>query len=146
MTRIQTKLDAIIYNLNRLPECEHVRFVREYPNIDCETPVTGYLAGVGIKSTELKDSYLGRMATPSVRGGVYCAEAEIRLYAPKSQNGSGLSELVFKLQRALDLADEDNIISDIRAGSIEFDTNVSAVFRRISFKMEICLGGEEEDE
>ena len=75
----------------------------------------------------------------SVKGETYGAQAEIRVYAPADENGSGLSELVCELMSGLEDADEENVVSDITASSIEFDPDVNAVFRKVEFSMEFCL-------
>ena len=47
---------------------------------------------------------------------------------------------------ALKEADSDGIITELSAGAIEFDTNLSAIYRKLSFKMEFMLIGDDRDE
>lgn len=142
MTQTQI-IDSMIYRLKELPECENVRFVREYPKMDSENPIIGFLAVVEVKKVVLGSGYLGGIAPSGEKGELYSAEGEIMVYAPKNQNGNGLSQLVFKMLKTLGSADEDKFVVAAKAGSIEFDTNLSAVFRRISFKLEFCEHEEE---
>ena len=39
----------------------------------------------------------------------------------------------------LEEADEERVVSDITASSIEFDPDVNAIFRKVEFSMEFCL-------
>lgn len=142
---VNQRLDSIVRNLKAFPEFSQVRFVRGYTDKLTETPVSGFLAVAGVKSTEPAESYLGGLIAPLRRGRLIRAEAEIRVYAPKSQNGSGLSELAGEMLYRLEDADEESIVTAARAGAIEFDTNVSAVFRRLSFNIEYVEGGEEQN-
>ena len=145
MTQIKQKIDAVVKNLKAVPEFSKVRFVREYTDKFTETPISGFLAAVCVKSTELCETYLGGLIMPRKKGKMYRAVAEIRVYAPKNQNGSGLSELVGEMMYRLEDADEENIITGAKAGAIEFDENVSAVFRRLTFTVEFFEGGEEQN-
>ncbi len=135
----------IINKLRQIPEFERVRFVREFTNQYAETPVSGFLAAVIVKSTELTESYLGG-ESPDGRGDLYTAEAEIRIYAPNGKNGSGLSALAGDMLAELRKTDFPGKISGLKAGAIEYDQNMSAVFRRLSFKLEFFVSGEDCDE
>ena len=146
MIQIKQRLDTIINTLKARPEFENVRFVREFTTQYAETPINGYLAAVRIISTKLTESYLGAKASQQIKGDLYSAEAEIRIFAPQSQNGSGLSTLAGVMLTAIKEADTDGIITELSAGAIEFDTNLSAIFRKLSFKMEFMLIGDGADE
>lgn len=146
MIQIKQRLDTIINTLKAMPEFENVRFVREFTAQYAETPINGFLAAVRVISTGLTESYLGEIALSPLKGDVFSAEAEIRIFAPKNQSGSGLSTLTGKMLTALKEADKEGIITELSAGAIEFDTNLSAIFRRLSFKMEFLLIGADEYE
>ena len=146
MIQIKQRLDTIINTLKARPEFENVRFVREFTAQYAETPISGFPAAVRVIGTGLTESYLGELASAQVRGDMYSAEVEIRIFAPKDQNGSGLSTLTGEMLTALKEADKEGIITELRAGAIEFDTNLSAIFRRLSFKMEFVLIGDDGDE
>ena len=77
--------------------------------------------------------------TSSVRGEVYAAHVEIRVYAPQSENGSGLSEAVSELMEGLKKADEEKLITAVSASSIEFDSDTNTVFRKVDVHIEFCL-------
>ena len=139
MTQIRRHVDRIIIRLKQRAAFNGVRCVREYGNDSMETPVRGHVAVVGITKTERKKGYIGGYLSSSVKGETYGAQAEIRVYAPADENGSGLSELVCELMSGLEDADEENVVSDITASSIEFDPDVNAVFRKVEFSMEFCL-------
>ena len=139
MTQIRQQIDRLIIRLKQNDALSGVRFVREYANSDIETPVRGSLAVVGIVKTSRKKGYIGGYLSSSVRGETYGATAEIRIYAPADENGSGLSELVCELMTALEAADEEKIITSVSASSIEFDPDVNAVFRKVEFELEFCL-------
>jgi hypothetical protein len=135
----------IINKLRQIPEFEKVRFVREFTTQYAETPVSGFLAAVIVKSTELTESYLGGDSFDG-RGDLYTAEAEIRIYAPNSKNGSGLSALTGDMLAELRKIDCPGRISELKAGSVEYDQNLSAVFRRLCFKLEFFVSGEDHHE
>ena len=77
--------------------------------------------------------------TSSVRGEAYSAHVEIRVYAPQSENGSGLSEAVSELLEGLKEADEERIITAASASSIEFDPDTNAIFRKVDLTIAFCL-------
>ena len=81
--------------------------------------------------------------TASLHGETYSAEAEIRLYAPADANGNGLAEIVSEVLAGLNAADEEHIITSASASSIEFDPDLNAVFRRVTFHMAFCVCEEE---
>lgn len=145
MIRIKHRLDMIINKLRQIPGFEKVRFVREFTNQYAETPVSGFLAAVIVKSTELTESYLGGDALDG-RGDLYTAGAEIRIYAPNGKSGSGLSALTGDMLAELRKIDCPGRIGELKAGPIEYDQNLNAVFRRLSFKLEFFVSGEDCDE
>ena len=139
MTQIQRQIDTLIIRLKRMDALSDVRFVREYGSGAIETPVKGMTAVVGITQTTREKGYIGGFLSSSVRGETYGVKAEIRLYAPADENGSGLSERVSELMSGLNTADKEHLITDTRASSIEFDPNTNSVFRKVEFDMEFCL-------
>lgn len=139
MTQISKQIDGIIYGLKKQDELGSVRFVREYGTAHFETPINGFVAVVGIKSTEQSQSYIGGYISPSVKGEMFSAKVEIRVYAPYEENGDGLTELVSNMLTGLKKADEQRIISDASASSIEFDPDLNAIFRRLEFDVDFCL-------
>ena len=139
MTQIRRHVDWLSIRLKQRAAFTGVRFVREYGNDSMETPVRGHIAVVGITKTERKKGYIGGYLSSSVKGETYGAQVEIRVYAPADENGSGLSELVCELMSGLEEADEERVVSDITASSIEFDPDVNAIFRKVEFSMEFCL-------
>ena len=70
---------------------------------------------------------------------MYAAVCEIRLYSPNGGNGSGLSELAGDMIAGLSSGDVSGIVSKATVSSIEFDTELNTIFRRISFRLEFCL-------
>jgi putative NADH-flavin reductase len=80
-----------------------------------------------------------RIISSSVKGEEYIAKVEIRVYAPASENGSGLSEIVSEMLTGLKKADTNKIIVESGATSIEFDSNMNAIYRVISFEISFCL-------
>ena len=133
MTEIRRRLDAIVRGLKEREALAQVRFVREYAGANIETPVRGLLAAVCIVGEEREKGFIGGYLTSAHRGESYAAKAEIRVYAPRSENGSGLSDAVSRLMAGLDVADEEHIITELGASSIEFDANLNAIFRTVSF-------------
>ena len=146
MIRINRHLDMIINSLKQCAELEKIRFVRGYSSQRVETPVSGFIAAVILKSVRLKEEYLGGDFSADEKGCLYSADAEIRLYAPKNENGSGLSELSAVLLDKLGDADLNRALTDFKAGQIEFDQNLNAVFRRIGFELELPALKEDGDE
>ncbi len=143
MTEVQALLDRIILRLKQQDAFSGVRFLREYSAEAVETPVRVMTAAVCLAGLERGKGYLGGIVAPSLRGECYSVKADILVYAPHGENGSGLSELVGKLITGLEAADEERLITETSAGSIEFDADMNAVFRRVSFGMELCLCREE---
>lgn len=139
MNRIEKQVDNIISGLKQNPKLKGVRFVKEYGSHDAEMPVKGLLAVVSVTDMSVDKSYIGGYLSSSIKGEQYSARAEIRLYAPATENGSGLSEVVSELLQALKKADEEKVITKSGATSIEFDTDMNAIFRTVEFEMEFCL-------
>ena len=139
MDQINSQVNGIILGLKTIRALSGVRFVREYSAEPIETPVSGFIASVGVKSAERSSGFIGGDATSSLKGEMYSAAVEIRLYSPNGGNGSGLSELAGKMLTGLRSADTAGIISDASVSSIEFDTELNAIFRRIGFNLEFCL-------
>lgn len=144
MTEIRQRLDAIIRSLKRQPAMERVRFVREYAAENEEMPLCGVLAVVGVTQTTREKGYIGGFLSSSVKGESYGAKAEIRVYAPADENGNGLSEIVGEMLAGLEAADAEHIITEAGASSIEFDPDVNAVFRKLTFQIEFCVCEEEQ--
>ena len=142
MDRMRYCMDTIIDSLKASPGFENVRFVREYGNTYIENPISGFLAVVRVKGFGVSESYLGGLAPDKSKGCLSFAEAEIAVYAPKSKNGSGLSKIAGDMISVLKTVDDGSTISGLRASSIEFDQNLCAVFRRLSFKLEFYSGDE----
>ena len=139
MAQINSQVNGIILGLKTIRALSGVRFVREYSAEPIETPVSGFIASVGVKSAERSSGFIGGDATSSLKGEMYSAAVEIRLYSPNGGNGSGLSELAGEMLTGLRSADTAGIISDASVSSIEFDTELNAIFRRIGFNLEFCL-------
>ncbi len=139
MTQINEQADGIVLGLKEIPALSGVRFVREYSAEPIETPVSGFIAAVGVNSAERKSAFIGDDATSSLKGEMYSAAVEIRLYSPNGGNGSGLSELAGEMLAGLKTADTAGIVSDASVSSIEFDTELNTIFRRICFRLEFCL-------
>lgn len=139
MDQINSQVNGIILGLKTIRALSGVRFVREYSAEPIETPVSGFIASVGVKSAERSSGFIGGDATSSLKGEMYSAAVEIRLYSPNGGNGSGLSELAGEMLTGLRSADTAGIISDASVSSIEFDTELNAIFRRIGFNLEFCL-------
>ena len=139
MDQINSQVNGIILGLKTIRALSGVRFVREYSAEPIETPVSGFIASVGVKSAERSSGFIGGDATSALKGEMYSAAVEIRLYSPNGGNGSGLSELAGEMLTGLRSADTAGIISDASVSSIEFDTELNAIFRRIGFNLEFCL-------
>ena len=50
MTQINEQADGIVLGLKEIPALSGVRFVREYSAEPIETPVSGFIAAVGVNS------------------------------------------------------------------------------------------------
>ncbi|MCD8026478.1 MAG: hypothetical protein LUF33_06030 [Clostridiales bacterium] len=139
MNQIEKQVDGIIVRLKMIDELKPLRFVREYGTHDIEMPVTGLLAVVSLTDTALTKSHIGDYLSSTVKGERYRAKAEIRVYAPATENGSGLSETVSVLMAGLKSADTEKIITDIGASSIEFDPDMNSICRTVNFAIEFYL-------
>ena len=94
MTQIRRLTDAIILRLKQKTQFADVRFVREYAAERVEQPVRGLLAVVGIHQTSRRKGCIGGFLSSAVRGELYVAEAEIRVYTMGENGGTGLTETV----------------------------------------------------
>ena len=139
MTPIREQVDTMIRRLKALDSMEGVRFFRAYSDEGIETPIQGFSAVVGVIKAEQKQGFAGGLAAPGLRGSLYSAEVEIRVYSPYHENGSGLSEMVSAMMTGLKEADEEKLITAAAASSIEFDKELNSVFRKLCFTMEFCL-------
>ncbi len=139
MNQIEKQVDRIIAGLKIIDELKPLRFVREYGSHTVETPIKGFLAVVSVKDTSLSKSFIGGYMSSSVKGDEYTAHVEIRVYAPATENGSGLSELVSEILTGLKKADAEKIIVESNASPIAFDPDMNAIYRTVDFAIEFCL-------
>ena len=139
------QIDALIRRVKDLGELGQIRFIREYRSEKAETPISGFLAVVGVKSAEEAERFLGGYVSEGIKGVCRRIKAEIRLCSPRSENGEGLSEVASTLLSSLHEADEEGLITEAAAGEIEFDSLHGSIFRRLSLTLEYCVCGEEED-
>ena len=139
MTQINEQVDCIVHGLKEISALSGVRFVREFSEEQIETPVGGFIAAVGVISAERSNAFIGGDAASALKGEMYAAVCEIRLYSPNGGNGSGLSELAGEMLTGLRSADTSGIVSEASVSSIEFDKEINTIFRRISFRLEFCL-------
>lgn len=142
MNRIKAEVDRIVARLKENSALSGIRFVREYSSNQLESPIDGWLAAVCITDVKLSKSYVGGYMSSSLRGEVYSAGVEIRLFAPAEENGSGLSELASEIISTLSEAKNELNISSVTASAIGFDPNSDAVYRTVSCKLEFCASGE----
>lgn len=142
MNRIKVEVDRIVARLKENSALSGIRFVREYSSNQLESPIDGWLAAVCITDVKLSKSYVGGYMSSSIRGEVYSAGVEIRLFAPAEENGSGLSELAGEIISTLSEAKNELNISSVTASAIGFDPNSDAVYRTVSCKLEFCASGE----
>ena len=142
MNRIKAEVDRIVARLKENSALSEIRFVREYSSNQLESPIDGWLAAVCITDVKLSKSYVGGYMSSSIRGEVYSAGVEIRLFAPAEENGSGLSELAGEIISTLSEAKNELNISSVTASAIGFDPNSDAVYRTVSCKLEFCASGE----
>lgn len=142
MNRIKAEVDRIVARLKENRALSGIRFVREYSSNQLENPIDGWLAAVCITDVKLSKSYVGGYMSSSIRGEIYSAGVEIRLFAPAEENGSGLSELAGEIISTLSEAKNELNISSVTASAIGFDPNSDAVYRTVSCKLEFCASGE----
>ena len=142
MNRIKAEVDRIVARLKENSALSGIRFVREYSSNQLESPIDGWLAAVCITDVKLSKSYVGGYMSSSIRGEVYSAGVEIRLFAPAEENGSGLSELAGEIISTLSEAKNELNISSVTASAIGFDPNSDAVYRTVSCKLGFCASGE----
>lgn len=139
MNQIEKQVDSIIVRLKTIEELKPLKFVREYGFHDAEMPVVGLLAVVSVTDTALSKSYIGGYMSSSVKGEQFLARVEIRIYAPATENGNGLSEITSELLQGLKKADTQQIIIEANASPIAFDADMNAIYRTVEFGLEFCL-------
>lgn len=139
MNQIEKQVNDIIAGLKGIESLKSVRFVKEYGSHNVENPISGLIAVVSVTDTSLSKSFVGGYMSSSVKGDEYTAHAEIRVYAPATENGNGLSEIVSEILTGLKKADTQKIIVDTNASSIAFDPDMNAIYRVVSFGMEFCI-------
>ena len=139
MTAIREQTDCIIRRLRTQQALRDVRFVREFSEEFIETPIEGYLAAVSITGTSRKQDFVGGLAATGVKGSLYAAEVEIRVYSPYCESGTSLSEIVSAMMTGLREADEEHLITACTASPIAFDNELNCIYRNLSFTLEFCL-------
>ena len=116
MNRIEKQVDRIIAGLKVNEALKNVRFIREYGSDEAPSPVNGMIAVVSVRDMSTEKSYIGGYLSPSIKGESYNAGVEIRVYAPATENGSGLSEVVSEILLGLKTADAEKTITHSEAG------------------------------
>ena len=139
MNQIEKQVDSIIVRLKTIEELKPLKFVREYGPHNAEMPVVGLVAVVSVTDTALSKSYIGGYMSSSVKGEQFLARVEIRIYAPATENGNGLSEITSELLQGLKKADTQQIIVEANASPIAFDADMNAIYRTVEFSLEFCL-------
>lgn len=139
MNQIENQIDQIILGLKSMESLGEVRFVREYGVNKTELPISGLLAVVSVTDMAQSKEYIGGYVASGLKGEQYSAKAEIRVYAPATENGNGLSEVVSEMLVGLKNADSQGIIQNLNAYSIQFDADMNAIYRTICFDVEFCL-------
>lgn len=139
MNQIEKQIDRIIAGLKTCEPLQKVRFIREYGTNNVETPVRGLLCVVSITDTALLKDYLGGYVSSKLKGECYTANVELRVYAPATENGSGLSEIAGEILASLKKADSEKIITESSATAIAFDPDLNAIYRDVKFSVEFCL-------
>lgn len=138
MNRVEKQLDRIIAGLKLNDKLKNLKFVREYGSHSAPTPIKGLVAVVSVTDMQTS-SYIGDNLSSSIKGDQFCAKAQIAVYAPATENGSGLSEVVSELMQGLKKADAEKIITKTSATSIKFDADMNAIFRTVEIELEFCL-------
>lgn len=139
MNQIEKQVDQIIAGLKVIDELKSVRFVREYGSHNVENPISSLLAVVSVTDTALSKNYIGGYLSSTVKGESYEAKVEIRVYAPATENGSGLSEVASEILTGLKKADSQKIIVEADVTPISFDPDMNAIYRVVHFGIEFCL-------
>lgn len=139
MKQIEKQVDRLIVRLKQLEPLCNLRFVRAYGTHKTESPVKGLLGVVSIRETTLSKSYIGGVTEGGVKGDKYSAVISIRVYSPKTESGSGLSETVGELMLGLKEVDDEKIITKTSVSAIEFDRDMNAICRTVSFGVDFCL-------
>ena len=139
MNQIEKQVDQIIAGLKLIDKLKPVRFVREYGSHNVENPISGLLAVVSVTDTTLSKSYIGGYLSSTVKGESYAAKVEIRVYAPATENGSGLSEVASEILTGLKKADSQKIIVEADVSPIAFDPDMNAIYHIVHFGIEFCL-------
>lgn len=139
MKQILRQLDSLIARVKLCENLARVRFIRDYGTHSAESPVTGFLAVVSLTDTSLSKQYIGEYLESSIKGEQFTAKVEINVYAPASENGNGLSEVISELMSTLKKVDNEKILRDITASPIEFDADINSIFRKVEFMMDFCL-------
>ena len=139
MNQIEKQVDQIIAGLKVIEELKPVRFVREYGSHNVENPISSLVAVVSVTDTALSKNYIGGYLSSTVKGESYEAKVEIRVYAPATENGSGLSEVAGEILMGLKKADSQKIITEADVSPIAFDPDMNAIYRIVHFTIEFCL-------
>lgn len=146
MDQINAAVDRIIKRIRQNEALAGVRFVRGFNSAPAENPISGYLAAVCVTGINLNRRFVGGYMSSSVKGEVYNADTDIRLYAPACENGSGLSAVAGEIISALKEIEGEENIGGISASAIVFDPDADSIYRTVSFKTEICAeSGEQND-
>lgn len=139
MTIIEESLDRLVTKIKEdMSPCD-VRFVKAYKNQHTDSPIRGYLVTVALDNLHVEKDFIGGVVGDKMMGREYKASAWFKVYAPMDTNGNGLSELTAQLCSAIEKADSDKLVEDMKMSSIEYDANMRTVFRTVTLTLGFCL-------
>ena len=140
------KLSDAFHNLIKIvrtyPELSDVRFVRRYGTLPAENPVRGYLAACGISEMKSAPRFLGADSPSDL---MLCAlTAAIDFYVPFGTKSADEERKTAQICEGILRADDRSLVTSVEVKDGAFESDISAVSRRILVKMEAYVSGEDE--
>ena len=143
MTAIIDIVNSLICKAKENECISNVKFVKAFRENLAEHPIDGYIAVVKVEKITKTEDFVGGYAKNNIKGEMFNASFALDVYSGNDITGEDLSATTLKIQQAVCLADESNIIDDSWILPIEFDSNLNAIYREIKFNLSFCLCGEE---
>lgn len=143
MTAVIDIVNNLIFKAKENNEISDVKFQKGYKNDFSQSPVNGYIAIVKIEKIIQSVSFVGGYLDSQNKGDIYTVDLVLDVYSDNDIAGEELSSTVLKIHQAVIQADDKGIIDSFAISPIEFDSNIKAIYRKISYNLQLCLHKEE---
>ncbi len=127
MLRPENVLDKIVKTLKSFEEFSEIRFIYARKAADAEKPVENFFVACGVGRVHKEKDLAGNRA--------FTATLEFQIYAPCNKGGRELSKLCISLMEALDRADSEGEISDIKICDLVYDKDLCTLTQKVEAQL-----------